>query len=211
MRKSRRYRSTLREEQAAATRQRILEAAAQLFAELGYARTTLAKIAAEAGVSTETVQTHGPKAALMIAALEYASFGVVGDHNVLELDDGKPLLAIDNAGEAIDYVIAVQSAVHARSAALHRALRGAAANDPELDGYHVELLAGVSRQIRRVMELFRDRGWLRDDVPFDELTEWAMLLFSIDGYEQMVLRHGWSSEAYARFLRDAYTALLQRR
>ena len=57
------------EQQAEQTRQRVVAAAAELFAAEGYARTTLAKIAAAAGVSTETVQTHGPKAALMVAAV----------------------------------------------------------------------------------------------------------------------------------------------
>ena len=67
------YRSTLREQQAEQTRTRVVATAAQLFAAEGYARTTFAKIAAAAGVSAETVQCHGPKAALMIAAVEYAA------------------------------------------------------------------------------------------------------------------------------------------
>lgn len=208
---SRRYRSALREQQAAETRRRILIAAGDLFTEFGYARTTLAKIGVAAGVSTETVQAHGPKAALMIAALEYASFGVEGDQNVMDLDYGKGLLAIDELDAALDYVIRAQTEVHARSAPLHRALRGAAANDPELHSYYVELLAGVARQTRRIMEVFRDRGWLRDDVAFDELVQWTMLIFSIDGYEQMVLREGWSTDAYQRYVREADDMLLRRR
>ena len=31
------------------------------------------------------------------------------------------------------------------------------------------LLAGVSRQIRRLLEVCREREWLRTDVEFDEL------------------------------------------
>ena len=53
--KSRAYRSELRRRQAADTRRRILEVAAGLFADLGYARTTMTKIATAAGVSPETV------------------------------------------------------------------------------------------------------------------------------------------------------------
>src|SRR3954451_15005014 len=68
------YRSELRQQQAEQTRSRILTAAAELFAADGYARTTLAKIAAAAGVSPETVQGHGPKAALLVAAIEYSAF-----------------------------------------------------------------------------------------------------------------------------------------
>lgn len=52
---TRRYESPRRREQAAATRQLILEAAKRLFERDGYAATTIAAIAREAGVSTKTV------------------------------------------------------------------------------------------------------------------------------------------------------------
>src|SRR6478752_8819506 len=52
---TRRYDSTRRREQAAATRREILEAAQRLFERDGYAATTMAAIAAEAGVSLKTV------------------------------------------------------------------------------------------------------------------------------------------------------------
>ena len=93
---NRRYRSELRKQQAEQTRERVVASAAELFAAEGYARTTLAKIAAAAGVSTETVQTHGPKAALMVAAVEYVAFGVSGEQNILDLELGRQFLAIDD-------------------------------------------------------------------------------------------------------------------
>src|SRR6478672_9140777 len=49
------YNSPRRREQAAATRQEILEAAERLFGQKGYAATTMAAIAAEAGVALKTV------------------------------------------------------------------------------------------------------------------------------------------------------------
>src|SRR5437762_3796936 len=51
----RRYESPRRREQAAATRREILEAAQKLFERDGYAATTMAAIAKEAGVSLKTV------------------------------------------------------------------------------------------------------------------------------------------------------------
>src|SRR5690349_12346119 len=51
----RRYDSPRRREQAAATRRQILEAARPLFERQGYAATTMAAIAAEAGVAGKTV------------------------------------------------------------------------------------------------------------------------------------------------------------
>lgn len=209
--KSRTYRSELRQRQAEETRRSILAAAAELFADLGYAGTTLAKIAAAAGVSPETVQAHGPKAALMIASLEYASFGVEGDQNILDMDIGRAFLAFDTVDEAVTFIIDVQTKVHGRSARLFRSLRNAAAGDPELDRYVAELLAGIGRQNRRIMEVVRDRGWLRDDVPFKELTEWAALISAVDAYDQMVLRDGFSVAAYKRYFRAALDAMILKR
>ena len=51
----RRYHSPRRQEQAAATRRSILEAAQRLFEQHGYAATTMEAIADEAGVALKTV------------------------------------------------------------------------------------------------------------------------------------------------------------
>jgi AcrR family transcriptional regulator len=51
----RRYDGTRRQEQARATRLAVLRAAHDLFVSRGYARTTISEVAAEAGVSAETV------------------------------------------------------------------------------------------------------------------------------------------------------------
>lgn len=66
----RRYRSRLREERAADTRRRITLAAGELFAAHGFAGTTVAGIAARAGVSEATVYaTFGTKGAVARAIL----------------------------------------------------------------------------------------------------------------------------------------------
>src|SRR5919107_2459208 len=51
----RRYDSSRRQEQARATRRAVLQAAHDLFVSQGYGRTTMADVAATAGVSVETV------------------------------------------------------------------------------------------------------------------------------------------------------------
>ena len=99
---------------------RVVAAAAELFAELGYARTTLAKIAAAAGVSIETVQAQGPKASLMIATIEFAAFGVTGDQSVLDLDVGRRFVAITDQDEAVEFLVAAQTSIHERSAGSDR-------------------------------------------------------------------------------------------
>ena len=164
--KTRTYRSELRQQQAEQTRSRVVAAAAELFANDGYARTTLAKIAAAAGVSTETVQGQGPKAALLIAAAEFVGVGVSGEENLLNLEIGRELIALDDPGAALDLVASMATDVHQRTAQLAPALFGGASTDPELDRYLNEFFAGIKGQVRRVLDVFLERGWLRDDVPF---------------------------------------------
>ncbi|MGI5466343.1 TetR/AcrR family transcriptional regulator [Streptomyces sp. CA-132043] len=55
-----------RSEQRAATRERVLSAAEQLFAARGFETTTIREIAAAAGVSVGTVMAVGDKAAILV-------------------------------------------------------------------------------------------------------------------------------------------------
>ena len=205
------YRSDLRRQQAEQTRLQVVAAAAELFAQEGYARTTLAKIAAAAGVSVETVQTHGPKAALMIAAVEYVTFEAIGDRDLLESDIGGRFLAIDDLDVAVDYFVDVQVGLHERSAQIAVALYGGAAADRELDQYLNDLTAGIGRQVRRMLTVCRDRGWLRDDLPFEETAETAAVLTGPETYLRMVHRDGWTVAAYRAWLRRMMAEVVLRR
>jgi AcrR family transcriptional regulator len=198
---SRVYRSELRQQQAAQTRSKVVAAAAELFATQGYARTTFAKIAAAAGVSAETVQAHGPKAALLRAAFEYVAFGVTDQESVFDLDLGRGLLAIDDRDEAISYLVAAATDMYVRGASLIVALAGAATVDPELGRYYADVVADVTLQNRRLLAVCRDRGWLRDDISFDDLVETTAVLSSAETYHRIVHHDGMSVDAYQRWLR----------
>src|ERR687893_353998 len=83
--KRRPYASSLRAAQARETRRRIVEAAARLFVREGYAATSIAAIAAEAGVAVPTVYaTLRSKAGVLRAVVDLT---VRGD------DDAAPLAA----------------------------------------------------------------------------------------------------------------------
>lgn len=68
------YHSPLRQEQALATRQRILDAALALFASQGYSSASIASIAREAGVVPETIYaTFGSKRGIIDGLIERAA------------------------------------------------------------------------------------------------------------------------------------------
>ena len=137
----------------------------------------------------------------MIAAIEYAAFGVSGEENVFNLDVGRRMLAVNDCTGAADAFAAMQSEVFERIAHLALALIGAASSDPELNRYLTDTLASVNLQIRGILDVYRDRRWLRADVPFDELVETTAVLASVDTYLQITHRDGWSVTAYRTWLR----------
>ncbi|BBZ21281.1 TetR family transcriptional regulator [Mycolicibacterium gadium] len=152
-------------------------------------------------MSAETVQGQGPKAALLIAAIEYAGFGVVGEENVLNLDVGRRLLTIDDLDEALDYVAETATDIHQRTAPLAPALFGGADADDELERYLDRLLASIKLQMHRILDVLRDRGWLRTDVPFDELVETAVVVCGVETYLRITHRDGQSVDTYRRWCR----------
>ncbi|HKP41715.1 helix-turn-helix domain-containing protein [Mycobacterium sp.] len=198
---SRVYRSRLRQQQAAQTRSKVVAAAAELFASQGYARTTFAKIATAAGVSAETVQAHGPKAALLRAAFEYVAFGITDQDSVFDLELGRGLLAINDRDEAISYLVAAATDMYGRGVSLIMALAGAATVDPELGRYYADVVADVTLQNRRLLAVCRDRGWIRDDIPIDDIVETTAVLFSAETYHRIVHHDGMTVDTYRRWLR----------
>ncbi|MCQ7029660.1 TetR/AcrR family transcriptional regulator, partial [Escherichia coli] len=84
---TRRYTSVVRAEQAAATRRAVLQAARDLFAEHGYAGTSISAIAARAGVAVDTVYAAaGRKPALLRELVETSLSGTYHAVPAIERD-----------------------------------------------------------------------------------------------------------------------------
>ena len=175
--KRRPYRSPARDAQAQATRDAVLRAARVLFTTTGYAATTVAAVAAAAGVSVDTVYASvGRKPRLLLAVHDMELAG--GD---------QPLPA---AGR--DYVRDVRAAAGARAkletyaAALGRrlpatvplqeALEVAGRTDPACRRVHEELSDRRRANMRLLAEELRATGELRDDLPDETVADllWTM-------------------------------------
>ena len=123
------YSSALRERQAAATRQAVLDAARDLFLAQGYGATTIDQVAARAGVSKPTVFTAvGNKQALLAAVRDVA---LAGDDLPVAVADRAPYQAV--VAEPDPYQAIVLMAAHlaelwSRYAGIREVLRGAAAS-----------------------------------------------------------------------------------
>src|SRR5271156_6407204 len=86
------YNSPLRTRQAAETRAAVVAAAAEVFGQRGWAGTTLAAIATEAGTAVETLySSFGSKSRLLVAAIDAA---IVGDEDATSLEERAEFVAL---------------------------------------------------------------------------------------------------------------------
>lgn len=197
---SRPYRSALRQRQAEETRQRVVQAALMLFGSRGYRATTYADVAAEAGVSVKTVQEHGPKAALLQAAVELASFGVEGEEDFFATDLGRSMVAVQDPDEFAVRLGAVMLAVNAPSAGVWMTFAGAAHGDRELTRVRARMLELIRSQVEHVLRWVDNRGWLRRDVPFDDLVGAVCIITCVETYVRFVDQDGRSPDRYRSFV-----------
>jgi AcrR family transcriptional regulator len=209
---TRTYRSELRQRQAAETRRRVIEAAGEVFSESGYQAATFAEIAKRAGVSVETVQKHGPKTALMWAAVEVASFGIEGrDTDIFATDIGKAMLEVADPEAFAVFLGEAMLAINEPAAGIWTAVTGAAHGDRELRRHLAERLVEIRGQTEKVVRLLAERGWLRTDVPFDDLVEACCVVVSVESYVRFVRVDGRSEEKYKAFIARTFSDTILRR
>ena len=194
------YVSQLRQQQAAATRERVVLAAAELFAERGYAGTTLPEIGRRAGVSTETVQSHGPKVELLRAAIDAVSFGAGPGAAVADTELGRLLADAADPAEAARRSAEVLATVNERSHGVWMAFSEASRNDEGLTQQLRRLTAEIAAQTEVVLEQWRARGWLRTDRPIAELVRRAGAIGSVELWDRLVRVEGRSPRAYRELI-----------
>jgi len=203
---TRSYRSTLRTEQAAATRQRVLAAAAVCFIESGYSGTSLSAIAARAEVSPETVKANGPKRVLLLGAFEQAFAGTESEELLSESEAGAEMIRLPG-DELLRTAAAFVAAANARTSVLWMELLSAANADPEIDESLHELLARRNRDYLNLVDALLGSGTFRGELDRAETAAALSFICSPEGHQQLVLQSGWSMERYEDWLIATITRL----
>ena len=209
--RARPYRSELRDEQARVTRRRIVDAAADLFVERGYAATTIDAVAERAGVGRKTVFTSvGAKAVQLKLAFDWALAGDDEPVAIADRPETRRLMQLDDAAAALAAWMAMNAAIVQRVAALHHVLVVAADGDRDA----ATLLATTDQQrahgARVVVGRLHEIGGLRPDLELDQAVAIADLLIDPEAYRRLVGLHGWTFAAYEDYLqRTAIASLLR--
>ena len=203
------YDASGRRAQARARRLAMVLAARDLFERDGYPPTTIAAIAAHAGVSAESVyKGFGTKAALAKAVFDLA---LAGDDEPVPVAERPAMQAVRDEPDVRRKIAMFADGLayrQARSARVQILIRDGRHVDDSLapvwDKLRDEGLAGMTMLGRHL----RQTGQLRAGISLDEVRDVLWNYLAIDHYERLVLSQGWPHERYTRWLTDAITSAL---
>jgi AcrR family transcriptional regulator len=205
--KSRRYDSPRRREQAAATRLAILEAAERLFVRDGYAATTMAAIAREAGVALKTVYVvFETKSGLLRALWHLRLRGDEEDVPMGERPWYRAVLAEPDAERALRLGAHQARLVKERAGALLGVIRSAALVDPDVQGLWDRIESDFYANQRAVVQTLHDRGALRVDVARGADIMWT--LNHPDVWRLLAVERGWTADEWEQWFADTVVAQL---
>jgi AcrR family transcriptional regulator len=198
-----------RARRAAETRLRIVQAAAKLFVERGYAATTIDAVASEADVAVETVYARFKNKRNLLEA--YLDVSIVGDAAPVPLLDRPEVQAVAAAAdqrEQVRLAAGIMRGVLERNAPVHAVLRTAIAVSPELDPLIDEDEARRNASLRAFVKMLSSRGPLRDGLSIADATDRVSALANPETYAYLTRRRGWTAARVQRWLEESLTLLL---
>jgi AcrR family transcriptional regulator len=200
---ARTYSNDARRAEASKTRRRILDAARRLFAEHGYAATSVAGIARTANVSTQTVYNSvGSKRDLLTALLELTmrlGASPIRQRRIAESADPHEVIALttrlrrrmmEGAGDIVRFTAA------------------AAGADAEVRAAYVEGQARSRAGLGRVVSRLAALGALRRDLDVERATDAAYTALHHALWTRLVDECGWSADEAERWFTDVLMAVL---
>jgi TetR/AcrR family transcriptional regulator, regulator of autoinduction and epiphytic fitness len=198
------YVSSRRRAQALSTRTRLAASARRLFAERGYAATTIDAIARDAGLAVQTFYaTYGSKRAVLFALLEQMdqAADVSGLVEHLRQAEG-------DWSRQVEMLVDFNVRLFAGSIDVLAVLRSAGAADPDLaavgEAGDDRRRAGQAPIVREWAQAGGLRAGLDETLAADIL--WG--LTSPELFELFVIRQHWQATRYAAWLRQAVQQLL---
>ena len=199
------YNSSRRQEQAAETRGRIIDAAYDLFVERGYGKATLADIATTAGVAVETVYAAFGTKAELLRRVWYVHFrGDERDVTLYDRPEMQAILAEPDLATRIRRHAQFVTASNRRIAPLLDALTGAASSEP---GAAAMLAEWAERRLDVATRYARAAAATRQ-LAIPEAACRDILFATMDGalWHRLVLERGWSDARYADWLGELWTS-----
>jgi AcrR family transcriptional regulator len=205
----RKYDSRRRQEQAAATRRSILDAAQRLFEGDGYVVTTMDAIASEAGVALKTVYSaFTTKSGVLRAVWDLLLKGDVDDAPVAERAWYREMLGETNPERQLRLNARNARAVKTRIGAMLGVIRTAASVDPDSAALWRLIQSDFYENQRALVESVRQHGGLRDDLDVDRATDILWTLNHPDVWLLLSGERGWTPQQFEEWFGDITCAQL---
>jgi AcrR family transcriptional regulator len=205
----RRYEAPNRRVAADQTRRQIIEVAHRLFLERGYVATSMAAIAAAAGVSHETVYAaFGPKPALFRYLVEIALSGTDAPVPALERASTRDMQAEPDPSRRLEMFARVIRLIQERLASLFDVLREGARTDPDLKACLDELSERHVGNMRAFAANLAAVEGLRDDLSIEMAGDVIWIMTSVEFFLLCVRDRGWTADFFEQWLADALKRLL---
>jgi AcrR family transcriptional regulator len=200
---------TLRQRQARQTRLAVLAAARTHFLDAGYAKTTMPAIAAEAGVSVETVyKLFANKAGLVKAVFDVA---VVGDDEQVPMMEREfvqqnarepdPRRKLEQFGQHL-------AEVNPRIGPLLLVVRDAAATNPDAEQVWQQMQRERLIGMAAFAHHLNESGHLRRGVSVDEARDVLWTHNSVDLWNLLVNQRHWTDERLGQWIGQQLIAAL---
>lgn len=193
------YRSPVRTEQVENTRRRALDAALRLFVERGYAGTTVAAVADEAGISPETIYVSlKGKRGLLEGVIEAAIMGPEGV--VVErqrwLDE---VARLPTARERLRGWVSASCRTLARTSAIHAVIRGAADREEFAVSLRERLLQQRVASVTALARRYLDRS-LKPGLTIEDAGQRYAAMASPELFHLLTVEVGWTHERYQQWV-----------
>jgi len=206
---TRRYNSPRRQEQAAATRRSILDAAQGLFETQGYGATTMDAIAAEAGVALKTVYVaFATKSGLLRALWDLLLKGDQDDAAVAERPWYRQVLDEPDPVRQLQLTAHNSRVVKLRIAGVLGVIRSAAASDADSAALWALIQSDFYENQRTIVASLDGKGALRPGLDVTGATDILWTLNHPDVWLLLVGERGWSADRFERWLADSSCAQL---
>ena len=192
---SRRYVSPRRQQQADETRRRIVDTARRLIGKNGYDGTTIAGIANEAGVATQTVYAiFGSKQGILKALIDRAIYGLDYEELVLRA------LAQSDSADRLRHAAKIAREIHESERAELDFLRKAGVENPEAVALDKEREAHRFEAQTVMIDSLEDDHALRPGLKRSTAHEILWSLTGRDLFRMLVVARKWSATRYQDWL-----------
>lgn len=197
----RRYESAVRQESARRTRHAVVQAAHELFTARGYAATSLADIAAAAGVARPTAfAAFGSKPALLRQVLDQAFAGDDEPVPVAQRPWFRPVWDATTPGGVLDAYAHVCALIGGRAARIVEVTRRAADQAPELGDLWDTLQRNRRAGALMVVEHASSLGPLAAGLDTGRATDILWIFNDPALYDTLVTGCGWPEPGYIAWL-----------